>query len=143
MLKTIFVFLMPIFVGASGTLDVEAYAFLQWVAALAFVVFLTNQLFDFWRKNLKAAPASADVARDLGHVSETINAGLKRIEGSFERQIEKLEANMNERFKAAYQSRSAIHKELDGIRERLATTEAELAIYRQQKALNDLAGKKS
>ena len=155
MFKHLLTFSMPLLAtGAStgGGANFTGNEFLTWVAILAFVVFLANQMGDFWRKNIKAQPASSDVARDLEHLEKTITTGLDKVETSFETRvekmeqdnlskIEKLEAEMDSRFDAAYKSRVGLHKDQDLMRERMARAEVEIENLKQKEALQKIAGK--
>ena len=154
MLKNVFDSSMPLLATIIGSIgnDFTGNEFLTWIAILAFIIFLANQLGEFWRKNLRTQPPSSDVARDLTHLEKTITVGLKRVEESFQTQveklekdtclkIEKLETNMNSRFEAAFKSRTGIHKDQDTIRERMARAETEIDNLKQKDALHQITKK--
>lgn len=121
--------------------DFSHSEFVTWVAILAFLIFFANQIGDFWRKNLKAQPPASDVARDLVHLEKTITSGIRRVEDSFNGQINRIEKNMNDRFDAAFKSRTGIHKDQDLIRERMARVEVEVENLKQRDALKQIRNK--
>lgn len=132
---------LPLITATTTTIDsVPAMDIVVWLVCLWAVVGIADRILRFWKEHLKEKPDPRTSYAPIGVVREMRDELSQKHTEILDR-LQSLKDDFETRQTHATRARKEIHKDIEGVRVKLASLEATLKIYEHREALRQIQKK--